>query len=195
MLSGKGPKIICHYLPRTAEFKDLFELVASDKDLPAAILFASPLQVREFYEQNYEVLKKHTSLLAQSNSGGSNKIFRNFAINKNSLLLCTDKFILKALNGQAAVEPVSKLMVKTVILCRLPFEQFTHPYQEAISQSLPNAFMDYALPRALFNFHSLIKFFYTPELRDIYVIDAKLAKDYSSVFKNYYLNIPNAEIR
>ena len=111
------------------------------------------------------------------------------------MLLASDKFILKSLNGQAQVESVRNLPVKTLVLCRLPFEQFTHPYQEAVSKAFPNAFMDYALPRALFNFQSLIKFFYTPVLKDIYVIDAKLGKDYADVFKDYYKFIPNADIK
>jgi len=79
------------------------------------------------------------------------------------------------------------------VLCHLPFEQFTHPYAEAVSSSLPNAFEGYSLPRALFNFHSILKFFYTPELREIYVIDPKLAKPYSQAFKNYYQILPGAQ--
>jgi hypothetical protein len=90
---------------------------------------------------------------------------------------------------------VNQLSVKTLIICRLPFEQFTHPYQEAVSASLPNAFEDYALPRALYNFQSLLKFFYTPELTDIYIIDSKLTKGYAKAFKDYYKFIPGAEIK
>ena len=110
------------------------------------------------------------------------------------MMLVTDKFILKHLSGQSAVEPVNQLP-ENFNICRLPFEQFTHPYQEAVSAALPNAFEDYALPRALYNFHSLIKFFYTPELKDIYIIDAKLAKGYARVFKDYYKFIPGAEMK
>ncbi len=162
--------------------------------LPAVVLLPNQTQVREFYDANYLSIKKFASLLAQSNSGGSNKIFRNFSINPKSLLLATDKFILRAISGNQAVDPVNKLAVRTLVLCRLPFEQFTHPYQEAVSQSLNNAFMEYSMPRALLNFHNLIKFFYTPELKEVYIIDAKLAKEYAAPFKNYYTAIPGAEI-
>ena len=192
VFSKQSPVINYYCLEQAASTKEIMDIVSSEKALPAAVLFASPMQVREFYEENYQKLKEQASLLAQTSSGGSNKIFRNFSIHKNSLLLATDKFILKHLTGQNVVEPISKLPVKTLILCRLPFDQFTHPYQEALSKALPNAFEDYSLPRALYNFHSIMKFFYTPELRDIYVIDAKLAKPYARVFKDYWQNIPGA---
>lgn len=194
-LTGRTRKVNYHCLPKAAEFGELMQILEPASAVPAAILFPSSLQVRQFYEENYLKLKQRAALLAQSNSGGSNKIFRNFSINPKSIVLVTDKFILKALSGQSAVQQVKQLPVKTLILCRLPFEQFTHPYQEAVSSALPNAFEDYALPRALNNFHNLIKFFYTPELKDIYIIDAKLAKGYAKVFKDYYKFIPGAELK
>lgn len=184
-----------HVIPEAIKPVELMELVGKGKNLPAAVLFGSPTQVREFYEANYQNLKSASSLQVQNNSGGSNKILRNFSINNNGLLLCTDKFILKSLTNQNPVETVNRLAVKTLVIGRLPFEQFTHPYQEALGQSFPNAFEDYGLPRALFNFHSLIKFFYTPELMDIYIIDSKLAKPYAKVFKDYYKIIPNAALK
>jgi hypothetical protein len=192
---GKANKIAYRCLSEGALPDALLKIIGSDSALPAAILFGSSLQVKQFYDQNYRELKQRAALLSQNNSGGSNKIFRNFSINPKSLLLVTDKFILRHLGGQSAVEPVNHLPVKTLIICRLPFEQFTHPYQEAVSAALPNAFEDYALPRALYNFHSLIKFFYTPELADIYVLDPKLAKGYARVFKDYFRFIPGAEIK
>jgi DNA polymerase III epsilon subunit-like protein len=195
ILGGKGGKINFYCLPESADPARLLKIIETNSALPAAILFGSSLQVRQFYEQNYQELKQRAAVLAQNNSGGSNKIFRNFSINRKSLLLVTDKFILKHLSGQSAVEPVNQLPVKTLIICRLPFEQFTHPYQEAISASLPNAFEDYAMPRALYNFHNLIKFFYTPELKDIYIIDSKLAKGYAKAFKDYYKFVPEAELK
>ncbi len=194
VLGSKKSKVMFHIWPKAVNMEELRGLFGNTQSLPAAVLLPNQTQVREFYDANYQSIKKFASLLAQSNSGGSNKIFRNFSINPNSLLLATDKFILRAMSGNQAVDPVSKLAVKTLVLCRLPFEQFTHPYQEAISQSLNNGFMEYALPRALLNFHNLIKFFYTPELKEVYIIDAKLSKEYSAPFKNYYKAIPGAEI-
>lgn len=194
VLNIKKSKVVFHVWPKAVNVEELRGLFNSAQKLPAVVLLPNQTQVREFYDANYLSIKKFASLLAQSNSGGSNKIFRNFSINPKSLLLATDKFILRAISGNQAVDPVNKLAVRTLVLCRLPFEQFTHPYQEAVSQSLNNAFMEYSMPRALLNFHNLIKFFYTPELKEVYIIDAKLAKEYAAPFKNYYTAIPGAEV-
>ncbi|MDR3642343.1 MAG: exonuclease domain-containing protein [Candidatus Doudnabacteria bacterium] len=193
-LAKKQAGITFHCLAAGATQDKLRELISDADVLPAAILFAGQVQVREFYDQTYQELKSFASLLVQNNSGGSNKIFRNFSIHKNSLLLCTDKFILKHLAAQNPVEPVGKLAVKRLIVCRLPFDQFTHPYQEALGKTLNNAFNDYALPKALLNFHEVLKFFYTDELEDIYVIDQKLDKPYALVFKDYYKTLPGAKL-
>lgn len=188
------PKLIYSVQSQTAKPEDIFNIIKNGKVLPSAVLFSSPMQVREFYDQYYQDLKAMSSVLAQSNSGGSNKIFRNFAINPKSILLATDKLILKSLANQASVEPVTSLKVRALIICRLPFEQFSHPYQEAVSQSMPNAFMDYALPKAVLNFYNLIKFFYSSELEHIYVMDPKLSKEYSEIFKSFYKYIPGSKI-
>jgi hypothetical protein len=189
-LGVKPQQKVFHFIDQAATVTQLQDLAGNKKLLPAAILFASPAAVKEFYEANYQSLKKHASVYAQTNAGGGNKIFRNFAINANGLLLATDKFVLKHLSSTAAVDPVNKLGVKTLVICRLPFDQFTHPYQEAVSQSLDNAFMDYALPKALLNLHNLIGFFLTPALQDVYIIDAKLKKEYSGSFLEYCQAIP-----
>ncbi len=188
-------KTTFHYWPQAPAASMLKDIVSKPGSLPAAILFHSPLAVKEFYDSYYRDLKKYASLSAQVNAGGSNKLFRNFAINPNGLLLATDRMVLRHLSAQSAVDPVSSLKVKTLILCRLPFEQFTHPYQEAVSARLPNAFIDYALPKALLNFHKLIQFFYSPELRDVFVVDAKLAKDYAGAFKDYFRTVPGAIVK
>jgi len=153
--------------------------------LSAAVLFGSSSQVKEYYENNYSKLQTYAFLLTQNASGGSNKIFHNFAIHKNSLLLATDKFILKFLASENAVQPLQRLAVSTLIVGHLPFEQFTHPYQQALAAEYDNAFEEFSLPRALYNFHSLVRFFYTPSLKTIYLFDTKLSKPYAKVFKDY----------
>ncbi len=183
-----------HYLSHAGKAEEFLELLEKDSCFPSAILFASSVQVKEFHEANFTSLKAKAQVLAQSAYGGSNKILRNFSINPKSLLLATDKFILKALSSQGAVEQVTKLPVKILVLGRLSFDQFTHPYQEAVSKSYDNAFMDYSLPRALFNMHNLVKFFYTDSLEHVYIFDPKLSKDYAKVFKEYYNIVPGAVV-
>lgn len=182
-----------HFSPKNATQEDYLALLNSEKTIQTALLMPNPSQVKEFYEANYQTLKQKTALLVQSHTGGSNKLLRNFTINPNSLLLATDKFILKALSSNSQVEQVESLPVKTLVISRLPFEQFSHPYQEAVSNSFSNSFVEFSLPRALYNLLSIIKFFYTPKLKDIYIYDAKLAKDYAKVFLDVYNSVPNAK--
>lgn len=180
--SGKKTKLVFHFEPRTATADEITDLILNKKSLPGAVLFSSSLQVRDYYEQNFEKLKEQAAILAQSATGGGNKLLRNFGISKKSLLLATDKFILKQLNNSNQVDPVQSLQVNTLILNRLPFEQFSHPYQEAVSKSFSNPFMEFALPKALLNFVNILKFFYSSDLKEFYIFDPKLAKEYASCF-------------
>lgn len=191
---AKKQEVKVHYVESAATEKDILKILNSKNPWPASVLFASPVMVKEFYEKNYEDLKQKVSLLAQTSYGGSNKLLRNFGINKNSLMLVTDKFILKSMVSGQAAQVVNKVPVKTLVICRLPFDQFTHPYQEAVSAAMSNAFEDYALPKAFNNFHTLIKLFYTPSLQDIYVIDAKLSKPYAKIFKDYWKLMEQSKI-
>jgi Rad3-related DNA helicase len=85
------------------------------------------------------------------------------------------------------------LRVKTLIVCRLPFEQFTHPFIAAQGQQYANTFEEFSIPRALYNFHSLIGCFYSDDLSQIYIADAKLEKEYGKYFIEYLENLPFVE--
>ncbi len=181
-------KINCHIEAKAPSFEELAALVL-EKDLPAAILFAAPKVLKEFYEANYQHLKSYASLLAQSGSGGSNKLFNNFSINNNGLLLVTDRLILKAVNNTAENSRPHNLKVKTLIILRLPFDPVSHPYAQALSATYPNAFSAMALPKALYNFHQLVDFFHTSDLKNLYLFDTKLGKEYSKPFFEYLSEI------
>lgn len=157
-------------------------------NLPMAVLFQNPLSVKDFYEQNFQELGKDANLLTQNQSGGSNKIFRNFSIYKDSILLITDKFVLKYLEQSG--NSLENLSVKTLVLCRLPFEQYTHPYLEAVAGAFENPFEQFSLPRAVLNFMKIIKFFYSPDLKTLILADAKLSKPYAKVFKQVLSSLP-----
>ncbi|MEK7618460.1 MAG: exonuclease domain-containing protein [Patescibacteria group bacterium] len=157
--------------------------------LPAAILLPSALKVKSFYQQYHETLKKSAFVLAQNGSAGNSRILRNFTIHENSLLLTSDKFILKSLLGKGAGIALGNLPVKTLVLNRLPFEQFTHPYFEAVSKQFENPFEDFSLPRALMSLHFVVKFFYSPKLENLFIFDSKLNKPYARVFLEYLKQI------
>lgn len=151
-------------------------------EFPAAILLPNMTAVQKFYEQYFPMLREKVRTFAQNYSGSTNKLMENFKIEEKSLLIATDKFILKQ-SGR-------KLRVKTLILCRLPFEQFSHPFIAAQSQRYANPFEEFTIPRTLHNFHSLIGFFYSSDLKKIYLADAKLTKEYGKYFLEYLQSIP-----
>jgi len=186
--------IVCSITSKPFSKEELFSILSS-AEFPAAVLFGNVLQVKEFYDAYYEQLKKKVTLVAQNNAGGSNKIFHNFSIHSNTLLLGTGKFILKHLATSSSVQPVDHLRVKTLIICNLPFDQFTHPYQKAVSARFSNPFEDYSLPKAVYNFHALLEFFNTDSLQRIYISDSKLSKGYGAVFTDYIQQVPSVVIK
>lgn len=188
VLPLKKNKIGYYFLEKNLDTSEILKWCKKN-NLPTAVLFQNPLAIRDFYEKNFEELGKTANLLAQNQSGGSNKIFRNFKIYKDSVLLVTDKFVLKYLeNSNNGLENLS---VKTLIIGRLPFEQYTHPYLEAVASSFENSFEQFSLPRTLLNILKLITFFYSPELETLIIADNKLQKPYAQVFKEFLFNQPN----
>jgi len=183
-LGAKIAKIKLEIKPVNLSDEDLIKFCNKDY-LPAALILSSSLQVKTFYHQYHEALQKTAFVLAQSGSAGGSRILRNFSIHKESLLLASDKFILKSLIGKGAGAFLRSLPVKTLVLGHLPFEQFKHPYLEAVSRQFTDPFEDFSLPRALINLHQIIKFFYTPALKQVLVADIKLNKPYSKVFLEY----------
>lgn len=189
-----SPSISCTVSSKALEFKDVINLLNKDA-LPAAVLFGSTLRVKDFHEQYYQKLKEHAFLVTQNNSGGSNKMLHNFSIHENSLLLATGKFVLKHLGSGVGLSPVTSLPVKTLIIGSLPFDQYTHPYQQAVASRFANPFEEYSLPKALYNLQCILEFFYTKELESIYIADNKLSKEYGKVFYEYLEDIKTLKIQ
>src|SRR5258708_23390313 len=121
-------------------------------------------------------------------------MFHNFSIHKNSLIIATDKFILKQLAAASSSKPIEHLAVKTLVLCHLPFEQFTHPYQQALASRFENSFEEFSLPRAVYNFHRILQFFNTKLLEEIHIYDSKITKAYAQDFKSYLKAFPQIQI-
>ncbi|GAC1412902.1 MAG: hypothetical protein NVSMB66_3410 [Candidatus Doudnabacteria bacterium] len=154
---------------------------------PAALLLPNSAGLKNFYEANFKLLAEKFKVSAQNYSGGTNKLLDNFSINENALLLATDYFILKQINR--------KIKVKQLIMTRIPFEQFNHPLFAAQAERYPNQFIDFNIPRALNNFHSLIRFFYSADLEKIYILDQKIHKEYGKYFIDYLSSLPFVEIK
>ena len=183
-------KIIVSQRPQNPSPEELMALL-KQISLPAAVLFGSTSQIKELYDLGFNELKTFSSPVAQTLSTGSNKMFHNFTIHPNGLLLVTSKFVVKHLENSVNLSPVGHVPVKTLVICSLPFQQYTHPYEQAVAARFSNSFMDYSLPKALYNFHCLLNFFNSGDLETIYLWDAKLSKDYAKAFVEYLKYFPS----
>lgn len=112
--------------------EDLFN-EAQKSDLPLVIVFTAPAGIKAFYNKYYPQLKEKAALFAQGYSGGGNKMFRNFSIKPNSILLVTAEFMEK----QNYIIPA-----KTIVFTGLPPVEASHPYVAALllrwKESYPN---------------------------------------------------------
>ena len=153
---------------------------------PGAVLLANQSAVKNFYEPNFLELQKKYKVFVQGFSGSTTKMLENFSIAENSLLIATDKFVLKNAGKH--------LKVKTLVITRLPFEQFSHPLNMAQAAKYENAFLEYNIPRALHNFHQIISFFYSDQLEKVYIVDPKIRKEYGKYFIEYLKKLPFVEI-
>lgn len=100
------------------------ELLTSD-NAPLALVFPSAAAVKEFYKENFLALKERFKLFGQEYSGSGNKIFRNFRIAGNSMMLVTSQFI----NRQKYTAPA-----RMVIYVRWPEVDMSQPYYQALAK-------------------------------------------------------------
>lgn len=108
--------------PDSLSEKELFKLSTS-LALPMVIVLPSPVSIKNFYNDHYQEIKKNAALFAQGYSGGGNKMFRNFSIKENSILLVTAEFMAKQ---------NYKISAQTVLIAELPSIEASHPYTAAL---------------------------------------------------------------
>ena len=90
---------------------------------PLVVIFPSPATVKSFYKEFHQDLRANFHLFGQDYSGSGNKIFRNFRIFENSLLLATSQFI----NRQRYVAPS-----RTILYLEPPIVDVEQPYYQAL---------------------------------------------------------------
>lgn len=130
---------------------------------PLAIVFLNTAKVKSFYKDHYLELGKHFRVLAQDYSGSGNKIFRNFRIFPNALLLATSAFInrqeYRASSGAVlyldwpeidSTQPYIKSLVKIYeqkfpkLLEILTFSSFILNLKQLSGQDLPKIYLSEA---------------------------------------------------
>lgn len=115
-------KLSLNFIDKKLTDEELYVLSTSTA-LPLVIVLPSPQAIKNFYNEHYQEIKKNAALFAQGYSGGGNKMFRNFSIKENSVLLVTASFMAKQ---------NYKISAQTVIFTELPSIEDTHPYTVAL---------------------------------------------------------------
>ncbi len=159
--------------------------ILSKADLPAVMVFDSPAEITKLYKEYYGELKKRAFLLVERSGGGSNRLFRNFSIHKDSLLLISSSGVLNFLRSVQQVQPVAQLQAKTVIFSQWPSMKVADPYSKALAQKSADPDREFFLPRSMYDFQSLLRFFYTAKLKQIIILDAKKAFKYKELYQNH----------
>lgn len=112
--------------------EELFDC-AYNSSLPLVIVFSNHSSIKSFYNQYYPQLKEKAALFAQGYSGGGNKMFRNFSIRKESILLVTAEFMER----QNYTIPA-----ENIIFTGLPPIEEKHPYVSALLLRWKDAYPD-----------------------------------------------------
>ncbi len=182
--SSDSTKILtveCIITPRAAEEKEIVNLVQTP-GLPAAVVFSERAEVRSFYDHNYASLKEFSNVLAQSYSGGSNKILRNFGIRPASILLATPSFIIRG--GRL-------LAVRTVVINGLPEVETKHPYIQALTGHWQDKFPDFLELQVFLKMYLLLQAVYSPALERIHIfLPEKQASQQAAALVSSLRNLP-----
>ncbi len=105
----------------------------TESNAPLVIVFGSAAAAKDFYKKHFLSLKEQFRLYGQEYSGSGNKIFRNFRISDNSMLLATSHFI----NKQKYTAPA-----KTVVYVKWPEVDSSQPYYQALLEEYRTDYPD-----------------------------------------------------
>jgi DNA polymerase III epsilon subunit-like protein len=92
-------------------------------EAPAVVIFSNVTKLKQFYKEHFVELKKQFHIFAQDYSGSGNKIFRNFKIFDNALMLATSGFINKQKYS---------VQTKQILFIESPKLDTNHPYYSAL---------------------------------------------------------------
>lgn len=116
------------------ESQKVYEHITS-KQGAQVLVFLELAELKQFYKDYYQKLKNRgIVVLAQDYSGSGNKMFRNFSMFKNVVLLATSDFIAK-----------QKYSISTDYLTFLswPVLNLEHPYVVFLNNNYPELFQSY----------------------------------------------------
>jgi hypothetical protein len=122
-------------LSREPLLLDHARVMVIEQDLPMVITFSSILELKQFYDENYKDLQKFLNIFAEKYSGGFNKLFRNFSLRKNSLLLVTNETLMGARSHTIRAH---KLVIQD-----LGEKSKAHPYEKSLEQYWSGTFPNF----------------------------------------------------
>lgn len=117
--------------------------------LPTVVVFRNIAEVKDFYNTNYANIKTYANIFAQGYSGGGNKMFRNFGIKPNSILLVTEDFLFN--------NRFHQLYIKTIWFKHWFASNDRHPYSKALYDHWHKKYPDFNLLQQLLRFFSSMK--------------------------------------
>ncbi len=148
----------------------------TEEYLPAVVVFKTVTEVKDFYNENYEMLKKYTNVFAQGYSGGGNKMFRNFGIRSSSILLVTEDFLFN--------NRLHHLTVKTIWFQHWFSANQNHPYQQALYEHWHKIYPEFNLLQQVLRFFSCVQMGFPAKLVNIYLVLNELDEKQVDILKN-----------
>ncbi len=180
-LNEKAAQIELSVVSHAPSDSDILDCLKASQ-LPAVVLFQSPSAVKLFYDAHYNALKNEGRVFAQGYSGGSNKILRNFAINKASILLATPDFLVRQ---QTILKP------KTVVISGLPEVNAKHPYTKALAEYWIKEFPEFMKLQNRQRFYQLMHSVWGTPFSHLYLFSTDFDNSWGENWEQYLKEIPH----
>lgn len=127
------------------------------------------------------------TLLSQNISGGQGKIISHYLDKPTQSVVLGNLHLFQRLLETCP----KKSLPTTLILHRLPFESFNHPYLNYKLKTLDNAFTAYTIPRAILKLNQILLEFLSaqPKPKQIILLDSRVeTKEYG---RSFLKSLPN----
>ncbi len=118
------------------------------ESLPLLLIFPTLVELKRFYDEHYKSLQAFASVYAEKYSGGTNKLFRNYALRKNTILLVTQETLVRAKNHQVHAQ--------SVILTNSAASPSTHPYESALQRYWSKQFPNFSSLYGVLRLHDIL---------------------------------------
>jgi hypothetical protein len=88
------------------------------------------------------------NVYAEKYSGGTNKLFRNYSLRENSILMVTADTLIKAKNHQVGLQ--------TAIIVNIEASPSSHPYESALERYWQERFPNFSSMYGILRLHDIV---------------------------------------